>query len=85
MKRYKLEILGMKAVRNLRENKLRSGLPFMINTYTLSSDQCYLEYPNGDIMLVALCRKTFDSKVIKRLSSQEILLLRKKYRLSKLK
>ena len=41
-------------VKKLREQKLRAGLPFMINVNELSSNQCYVEYPNGVIKLASI-------------------------------
>ncbi|MEO6669177.1 MAG: hypothetical protein ABIN36_06855 [Ferruginibacter sp.] len=71
MKRKRLEKSGIKAIRILRESKLKSGLPFMINDKALPSDQCYFEYPNGKIVLVALSRKDNDFKIITKYSTEE--------------
>ncbi|HEX4372650.1 MAG TPA: hypothetical protein VHZ50_05025, partial [Puia sp.] len=67
--------------KNLRKGKLKSGLPFMINSDSLSSNQCYLEYPDGKIDLVFLCRKSNDFKTITNYSSEESDLIRKKFKL----
>ncbi len=72
---------GMAAIKNLRESKLKSGLPFMINAKTLPSDQCYLEYPDGSIALVTLSRKDNDFKVITEYSEDEGSLIRKQFKL----
>ena len=81
MKIKQLEKSGKRAVRMLRRNKLNMGLPFMINSHTLPSGQCYLEYPNGSIFIVTICRKNSDFKVISELSSEEGRSIRKKYKL----
>jgi hypothetical protein len=77
-----LEKSGTAAIKHLRESKLKSGQPFMINSNELPSGQCYLEYPDGSIVLVTLCRNTSDFKVINKYSSKEISQIRKKYQLA---
>jgi hypothetical protein len=69
------------AIKNLRQSKLKNGLPFMINSDSLPSNQCYLEYPDGKIALVFLCRKISDFKTITNYSSEESDLIRKKFKL----
>lgn len=64
--------IGTDAVRKLRENKLRAGLPFMINVDDLSSNQCYLELPNGVIQLVELNARKDDFSVVRILSEAEV-------------
>lgn len=64
--------IGTDAVRKLRENKLRAGLPFMINVDDLSSNQCYLELPNGVIQLVELNSRKDDFSVVRILSETEV-------------
>ena len=44
MKIKKIEKLGTIAVRSMRAERLKDGLPSMINTARLPSNQCYLEY-----------------------------------------
>lgn len=72
---------GIAAVEKLRESKLKSGVPFMINTKTLPSNQCYLEYPDGSIALVVLSRKDNDFKIITKYSNEEGTLIRKEFNL----
>lgn len=69
-------------VKKLREQKLRAGLPFMINVKELSSNQCYLEYPNGSIKLVSVISSTRDINVIKELNTSDANKLRKRLNLS---
>jgi hypothetical protein len=49
-----LEKIGNDAVKQLRRNKHAHGLPFMINAQELAANECYLEYPDGKVILVAL-------------------------------
>jgi hypothetical protein len=80
-----VEIAGQKgthAVRKLREQKLKKGLPFMINVKELSSNQCYLEYPNGTIKLVTVLHASRDIDVIRELSLTEATLLREQLQFS---
>ena len=76
-----LEKSGTQAVKNLRKSKLKNGQPFMINSNALPSGQCYLEYPDGSIVLVTLSRKNNDFKVITEYSSEEGKLIKKKFQL----
>ena len=71
MKLKQLEKNGLRAIKLLRESKFRNGLPFMINSKALPSDQCYLEYPNGSMLHVTLSRKDNDFKVISTYSVEE--------------
>jgi hypothetical protein len=68
---------GTSAVRKLREQKLRAGLPFMINTKDLATNQCYLEYPDGVIKLVTVQHTARNIEVDKVLSKSEANRLRK--------
>ena len=81
MKRKKLEMAGIQAVKNLRRNKLTLGFPFMINSDLLPPDQCYLEYPDGSIKLVELNPDNSDYRIIAELTEEEGRLIRKKYQL----
>ncbi|WP_257670955.1 hypothetical protein [Parapedobacter tibetensis] len=47
-----LENIGTSAVRRLRNSKLSTGKPFMINADELPSGQSYLEYPDGKVWVV---------------------------------
>ena len=69
-------------VKKLREQKLRAGLPFMINVKELASNQCYLEYPNGVIKLVSIVSLTRDINVVKELNSSDADDLRKRLNFS---
>jgi hypothetical protein len=72
---------GMAAVKKLRESKLKSGVPFMINAKTLPSNQCYLEYPDESVILVILSRKDNDFKIITKYSNEQGTLIRKQFNL----
>ncbi len=75
-------IRGTNAVRKLREQKLRQGLPFMINTKELASTQCYLEYPDGSITLATIANSTSDLNVVRILSRAEANRLRASLRIA---
>ena len=67
-----LERSGNDAVKRLRETELAKGLPFMINAQGLPDNQCYLEYPDGNILLVTITASTDrDFTVIRQLSCAE--------------
>ncbi|MGC4101438.1 hypothetical protein [Ferruginibacter sp.] len=76
---------GTDAVKKLREQKLRNGLPFMINTSELSTNQCYLEYPDGSIQLITVVRSTRDLNVVRELTSVEADRLRRRFNFSLIK
>jgi hypothetical protein len=69
-------------VKKLRDQKLRAGLPFMINIKELASNQCYLEYPNGIIKLVSIVSSTRDINVLKELKASDANNLRKRLNFS---
>jgi hypothetical protein len=69
-------------VKKLREQKLRAGLPFMINVKELASNQCYLEYPNGSIKLVSIISSSRDINVVSELNTSEANNLRKRLNFS---
>ncbi|MFZ6024714.1 MAG: hypothetical protein ACOYVG_09730 [Bacteroidota bacterium] len=73
---------GTRAVKKLREQKLKNGLPFMINVKELSTDQCYLEYPNGSIKLISVAHSSRDFAVIRELSNIEATRLRSRFNFS---
>ena len=77
-----MERRGTAAVRRLRRQKLAKGLPFMINLNELPSNQCYLEYPDGSIQLVALTANKQDFAPVRQLSQQEVQELRIRFRLA---
>ena len=52
----------------------------MINSKELPSNQCYLEYPDGSIQLVALYENKQDFEFIRELSPQESRQLRTKFK-----
>ena len=81
MTRKQIELAGKNAVKRLRESKLKNGVPFMINTQNLPSEQCYLEYPDGSIELVKLSGDKMDFVVIRKLTIRQVQVLRKKYKL----
>jgi len=76
---------GTNAVKKLREQKLRSGLPFMINVKELSTNQCYLEYPNGSIKLITVVHSSRDIDIVRELTSTEASHLRERFHFSLVK
>lgn len=54
-------------IKSLRREKLSLGLPFMINSDELPSHQCYLEYPDGTIVIAEANHKESDFKIIREL------------------
>jgi hypothetical protein len=69
-------------VKKLRDQKLRAGLPFMINVKELSSNQCYLEYPSGVIKLVSVVSSSRDINVVRELNKLDANNLRKRLNFS---
>jgi hypothetical protein len=69
-------------VKKLRDQKLRAGLPFMINLKELSSNQCYYEYPSGVIKLVSIVSSIRDINIVKELNDSEANNLRKRLNFS---
>lgn len=74
--------IGTKAVKKLREQKLKNGLAFMINVQELASNHCYLEYPNGIIKLVKVEHGSKEILEIRELTSDEADKLRKRFHFS---
>ena len=67
-----LERSGNDAVKQLRKAKHDKGFPFMINSKKLPANQCYLEYPDGSIMLVTITSSTDrDFTIVRQLSPTE--------------
>jgi hypothetical protein len=74
-----IEKKGTEAVRKLRQQKLRSGHPFMINSRDLNTDQCYLEFPDGTIKLATFKKAARDFDIIRILSPDETQSIRFRY------
>ena len=72
----KTEQSGTRAVKKLRVTKLRHGKPFMINIRSLPSRQCYLEYPDGRIILASYSSESRDFITVRELSTEESSALR---------
>lgn len=70
---------GTNAVLKLREQKLKRGLPFMINAKELATNQCYLEYPNGIIKLISIVHATQNIDVVRELTKEESGKLRSRF------
>lgn len=72
---------AQKEIKALRRKRLSDGLTFMINSDSLPSGQCYLEYPNGLIVIAEANSKETDFKIIEELDGFEINRLRKELKL----
>ena len=69
---------GTAAVKRLRIDKLKHGNLFMINVKSLPSNQCYLEYPNGKIVLASYSSEVRDFIKLRELTKEESEALRVK-------
>lgn len=72
---------GNEAVRRLRQKKLNSGHPFMINSKKLPKGQCYLEFPDGHIELVSIASTKRDFHMIRPFTNDESMKIRRQHRL----
>ena len=72
---------GTEAVKSLRRHKLLNGNFFMINASGLPRGQCYIEYPDGRIVLVMLSSSRNEFDEIQQLSAAESNSLRIRYQL----
>ena len=77
-----IERNGTAAVKRLRIKKFENGHPFMINSKELPGNQCYLEYPDGSMLLVSVVKSARDFTVIRKLSRPEENKIRIRYNLS---
>lgn len=70
------------SVRNLRLQKLKMGLPFMINSRELPiGRQCYIEYPDGSIKQASLSNNSKEFIILRQLTEHESITLRTRYNL----
>lgn len=76
-KKEMYEQIGYLALRELRQEKLAVGHPFMINSPKLPLGQCYFEYPDGSFQVITICRIENDFKVVRKLSKKEQNVLKK--------
>lgn len=77
----RLQKSGLEAIRLLRKTKHAKGLPFMINSNTLASHQCYFEYPDGSMKVVQANSSKTDFVVISDVDPRFATYLRKKLKL----
>ena len=77
-----IERKGTAAVKRLRMKKLQNGHPFMINSKDLPGNQCYLEYPNGSMVLVSIVKSARQFTIIRKLSNLEENKIRVRFNLS---
>lgn len=76
-----MEQSALKAVMKLRQQKLKQGVPFMINSDMLESDQCFLEYPDGIIRIAEASSSDRDFLIVYEFSVNESNNLRRKLKL----
>lgn len=72
----------MKAIKKLRRQKFRQGLPFMINSDMLDSDQCFLEYPDGIIKIAEAGTRNREFLIVFEFSLKDSDNLRKKLKIA---
>jgi len=73
-----LKNVATNAVRRLRTETLISGQPFMFNVKELPKNQCYLEFPDHTIQLVAYFQEKNDFIIIRNLGPRDRERLRKR-------
>ena len=66
-----LESIGTAAVKRLRDSKLSTGKPFMINSDELPSGQSYLEYPDGRVCIVEVSANSRSFVVLDTLNAKQ--------------
>lgn len=71
-----------KQIHQLRRNRLSQGHTFIINSDSLPSGQCYLEFPDGSIVIVEANSEKTDFNIIEELDGFEIKKLRKHFKLT---
>ncbi len=71
MKIEELTKRGTEAVKALRRQKLSNGEFFMINVDNLLEGQCYIEYPDGSMVVAALSSTGKEFDVLKQLTTSE--------------
>jgi hypothetical protein len=82
MSTKEMERSALMAIKRLRLQKLRQGIPFMINSDILESDQCFLEFPDGIIKIAEAATKERDFLIVYEFSAAESNDLRKKLKLA---
>ncbi len=72
---------AQREIKALRRKRLNDGLTFMINSESLPPGECYLEFPDGSIVIARANSKESDFEVIDELDGFEINKLRKELNL----
>lgn len=75
-------LAGTTAVKELRQKKLKRGLPFMVNSADLPVGQCYLEFPDGSIKIATKSISLRDFTIVRVLTPTEKERVRSKYHLT---
>lgn len=76
-----LSAIGTNAVKRLRDEKLASGIPFMINSKDLPRKQSYMEFPDRTIEIVTVSADAHSFITIKTLDASEADAIRRRYNL----
>lgn len=72
---------AQKEIKALRKRRLSEGLTFMINSESLPQGQCYLEYPDGSMVIAEANSKESDFNIIEALDGFEINKIKKELNL----
>ncbi|HTF22001.1 MAG TPA: hypothetical protein VK658_28165 [Chryseolinea sp.] len=73
--------IASSVVGKLRTSKLRKGHPFMIYSKDLPSRHAYIEFPEGRIVLVTLKVGEHDFTIIRELTTEENVAVRREFNL----
>jgi hypothetical protein len=76
-----LSVIGTNAVKRLRDDKLASGIPFMINSKDLPRKQSYLEFPDRTIQIVTVSEDAHSFVTLKTLDASQADAVRQRYNL----
>lgn len=76
-----IERRAREVINNLRRQTLLNGEPFMVYDNMLPAGHYYLEYPDGDIKVVAVSHHVNDFVVREELEPKEVTALRRRLQL----
>ncbi|MFT4154328.1 hypothetical protein [Parafilimonas sp.] len=83
MRKGSQQKLILAIIKGLRRRRLSEEKSFMINSNSLPSHQCYLEFSDGSIAIAEANPSKTDFRIIKQLNDFEIRKLRKMFNLYK--
>jgi len=76
-----IERKAREVISKLRRDTLLKGEPFMVYDNSLPPGRYYLEYPEGDIKIVAVSQQANDFVVYEELDSNQVTALRRRLEL----